>query len=280
MRYTFVALLLAVSTFAVSHKGGMAHVRRSGDPTNQPPTDVEILNYALTLEYLERDFYKQALAKFSKHDFHHAGYPRYVRREFVKIGRQEKEHVAFLAGALGSLGVGECQYDFSAALETVDSFLATSRILEGVGTSAYLGEWLEARVHRLTDQVPRPTSAPRRTSPLPARSSPSKRVTLPSSTSSPASPPSYVHLLHRTLELIKIQPTPYDAPLNYAEVYSLAAPFIIPGTCGSSGTLRTSLIPLLGIICEMSRSNLFSQLLASRPSPSSRSRRPTPVPVD
>jgi len=32
-------------------------------------------------------------------------------------------------------------------------------------------------------------------------------------------------------------PAPYDPSLTYSEVYSLAAGFIVPGSCGSSGTL-------------------------------------------
>jgi hypothetical protein len=42
---------------------------------NPPPGgDVTILNYALTLEYLERKFYMEGLAKFSPADFVNAGF--------------------------------------------------------------------------------------------------------------------------------------------------------------------------------------------------------------
>ncbi len=37
--------------------------------------DVTVLNYALTLEYLERKFYMEGLAQFKQQDFIDAGFP-------------------------------------------------------------------------------------------------------------------------------------------------------------------------------------------------------------
>src|SRR4051812_31078473 len=39
-----------------------------------PGGDIDILNYALTLEYLERKFYQEGLAKFTVDDFCKAGF--------------------------------------------------------------------------------------------------------------------------------------------------------------------------------------------------------------
>ena len=39
-----------------------------------PQGDIGILNYALTLEYLERKFYQEGLAKFTANDFATAGF--------------------------------------------------------------------------------------------------------------------------------------------------------------------------------------------------------------
>lgn len=43
---------------------------------NAPPGgDITILNYALTLEYLERKFYQEGVANYTKEDFCNAGLP-------------------------------------------------------------------------------------------------------------------------------------------------------------------------------------------------------------
>jgi hypothetical protein len=88
-----------------------------------------------------------------------AGYPGFVRDRVVALSQQEASHVSFLetgltaAGvtptkackcashphqpALDSRGSRSCADNFP--YKTVDEFLALSRVLEGVGVSAYLG---------------------------------------------------------------------------------------------------------------------------------------------
>ncbi len=39
-----------------------------------PGGDIDILNYALTLEYLERKFYQEGLRNYTRSDFRKAGY--------------------------------------------------------------------------------------------------------------------------------------------------------------------------------------------------------------
>ena len=62
-------------------------------------TDIDgaILNYALTLEYLEAAFYKEALANYTEADFDGAGFVG-VRENIVQIGGHEQTHATFLAG--------------------------------------------------------------------------------------------------------------------------------------------------------------------------------------
>lgn len=104
-------------------------------------TDGTILNYALTLEHLEATFYKYGLDTFGVSAFENAGYPDWVRYRLTEIASQEATHVTALTGALSAAGVtpvAQCTYDFS-SVTSVESFLATAQVLEGVGVAAYQG---------------------------------------------------------------------------------------------------------------------------------------------
>lgn len=104
------------------------------------PSDAEILNYALTLEHLEDTFYSQALSKFTLQDFTAANYTAETYNRIKTIGADEAAHVKFLTSGLTAAGakpVEACTYDFG--YKDVASFLATASVLEGVGVSAYLG---------------------------------------------------------------------------------------------------------------------------------------------
>ncbi|KAG5643316.1 hypothetical protein DXG03_001200 [Asterophora parasitica] len=99
--------------------------------------DATILNFALTLEHLENAFYRDALAKFDEKAFVKAGLPTWARGRFAQIAAHEKAHVGFLSSALGDKATQPCTYNFP--YNDPKSFAALSQILEGVGTSAYLG---------------------------------------------------------------------------------------------------------------------------------------------
>lgn len=102
--------------------------------------DATILNYALTLEHLERAFYRDSLNMYNAGAFNDAKYPSWVRERFTEIAQHERSHVEFLTSALQAAGatpVKECKYAFG--VTSPETFLATSQILEGVGVSAYLG---------------------------------------------------------------------------------------------------------------------------------------------
>jgi hypothetical protein len=95
-------------------------------------SDVAILNYALTLEYLEAAFYNDAVreGKFGG-----------KVGTFAKIvAGHENAHVAFLKGALGNAAVKKPKFDFKGTTMNRAKFMATAQVLEDAGVAAYLGQ--------------------------------------------------------------------------------------------------------------------------------------------
>jgi Ferritin-like domain len=94
--------------------------------------DVAILNYALTLEYLESAFYSEAVSK---------GAISGDAMTAAKLVRDhELAHVKALKGALGKSAVKKPKFDFKNTTSDQDTFLATAVALEDTGVSAYAGQ--------------------------------------------------------------------------------------------------------------------------------------------
>jgi rubrerythrin len=94
--------------------------------------DVDILNFALTLEYLEAAFYQDALSK--------AGLSGDAKKLAKEIGDHEKQHVAALTGAIKKAGgkpVAAPMVTFP--LKDQASFLKLAETFEDTGVSAYDG---------------------------------------------------------------------------------------------------------------------------------------------
>ncbi len=100
--------------------------------------DVGILNYALTLEYLEAAFYNGASAANMQLGAQSAAFLRVVTKD-------ENAHVAFLKSHLGSKAAKEPTFDFKGANTNPAMFMATSQVLENTGVHAYSGQALNIK---------------------------------------------------------------------------------------------------------------------------------------
>ena len=123
----------------------------SGNPYAQDGTDVDVLNYALTLEHLEAAFYRDAtlsretvmssdaLAGFSEE------FRNQVYDNIVVIGEHESTHVDVLTQVIRTLGgepVQAAEYDFGVPRNEEMGpmqYLATAQALENTGVMAYAG---------------------------------------------------------------------------------------------------------------------------------------------
>jgi rubrerythrin len=120
------------------------HDRKAEDDT----TDVNVLNYALTLEHLENAFYREGLERFSDEELMNADalseFGDEVRTalpgHLETVGAHEAAHVSAIADTVEQLGgtpVSEAEYDFG--YETPSEFLGVAKALENTGVAAYKG---------------------------------------------------------------------------------------------------------------------------------------------
>jgi Ferritin-like domain len=107
---------------------------KGAPPSSFGKGDIGILNYALTLEYLESSFYNAAtknnVAKGDKQ-----------LTAFLKTATtDENAHVAALKKALGSKAAKKPNFAFGKAVTDKATFAATAYVLENTGVHAYLGQ--------------------------------------------------------------------------------------------------------------------------------------------
>lgn len=143
----------------------LLHAQSTGE-TEPNLTDTDILNYALTLEYLEATFYLRAdrggslptgatianidpdgaaapgsipgLSAFTAPAPATFSVPTFVRA----VRDHELIHVVSLRSALGDAALDRTafRFDFGNAFSTTQTFLNTALVLEDTGVSAYLGQ--------------------------------------------------------------------------------------------------------------------------------------------
>ena len=94
--------------------------------------DVEILNFALQLEELKVALYTQALL--------HANLTGDLAQYARVVGRQEREHVAFLRKTLGSAAQPAPAFDFGEAVTDANNFGPAARMLEDLAVAAFDGQ--------------------------------------------------------------------------------------------------------------------------------------------
>ncbi|CDZ98489.1 Ferritin-like superfamily [Phaffia rhodozyma] len=160
--------------------------------------DTTILQYALTLEHLENAFYSEALSMFDADAFASVGYKPWVRDRVVQIGQHEASHVAFLQTALGDAATKPCNYSFGLAALDPKGFLGLSSVIENVGVSAYLGA---------ASKITNPDYITAAGAILTVEARHQAWITSVGLSASPWN-------------------GPYDTPLGFSDVYSIAAAFI------------------------------------------------------
>ncbi|HEV2857330.1 MAG TPA: ferritin-like domain-containing protein [Solirubrobacterales bacterium] len=125
------ALLSALTPAAAMAAG------KGRPPASFGKGDIGILNFALTLEYLEAAFYNEATANQKKKTFIK---DKQAQVFLKRVTADENAHVAFLKKALGSKAVKAPKVDFGGTTAKEGVFIKTSVALENTGVHAYSGQ--------------------------------------------------------------------------------------------------------------------------------------------
>ncbi|KAI0403227.1 ferritin-like domain-containing protein [Xylaria palmicola] len=179
--------------------------------------DVDILQFALTLEWLEASFYQQGFAQFPDDQFTALGLTATQLADLKGIGTSEQAHVGLLQSAIAQAGVQPvqpCTYNFG--FTDAAGMVATAAVLESVGVSAYLGA-------------------------APLVSDGGILSTAASIVTVEARHQSFI----RGASGVAVSPSPLDTPLGPKAVFSLAAPFI--ASCPSGSNLALTAFPALAM---------------------------------
>jgi hypothetical protein len=131
-RGSFLAGALGVTAAAV-----IGADEAAGQGATLSKNDVGILNYALTLEYLQAAFYTEAeRMKALKGD---------VGKAARKLGSVERAHVKAFHDVLGPKAVGRPTFDFQGVTEKPQAFLKTAVAFEDLAVAAYGGQAAELK---------------------------------------------------------------------------------------------------------------------------------------
>jgi hypothetical protein len=129
------ALALFVAACGSKSKSGSSTSSSAGGSksTGSPGGDLKIVNYALTLEYLETAFYKDVIS---------SGLFKGKQLDTIKMfGDQEAQHVAALEATVKKLGgTPAAKPKTKFPLDSASSVLKLAATVENLGAAAYLGQ--------------------------------------------------------------------------------------------------------------------------------------------
>ena len=94
--------------------------------------DVGVLNYALSLEYLQAAFYTEAERSNAL-----AGRPAAAAKV---VGAVERAHVKAFRGLLGRKAISRPRFDLQGVTEDPDKFIKTAVAFEDLAVAAYKGQ--------------------------------------------------------------------------------------------------------------------------------------------
>ncbi len=214
----------------------------------QSTSVVNTLNFALLLEYLERDFYKMARDSSGLIPADH-------RAVFMQIHKHEAAHVEFLRSALGSAQGGVPVFDFTAGgmfpngFTDYATFLTLSQAFEDTGVRAYKGQAgnLQSADDVLTAALQihsveaRHASQVRRIRGMHSQMMIKGWITNAESNGAPqAVYNGEDNTTHATIDLDNIdslseismeaKTESFDEPLTFNEVFAIVKPFVVKGT--------------------------------------------------
>jgi rubrerythrin len=129
------AFLMRATLAAGATVGAMSATPFIASALAQEGGDIDILNFALTLEYLESDFYTKA-AKQVK------GLSSYENKLTAELRDNELAHVDALTATIKDLGgkpVAKPQFAYGNAFGSRAAYLKLANTLEDTGVSAYNG---------------------------------------------------------------------------------------------------------------------------------------------